>query len=69
MDYVRSVASELQDSRLFRGSEPAGVSWYVDQPFDLELFDSVPSPGPYGTFAEAELAARWLWAIVSGGSD
>ena len=62
-------AGRVDGGRLFKNAEPASGEWYVDQPFDLDLFDSVPSTGPYRTAAEAEAAENWLRDIVSGADD
>jgi hypothetical protein len=53
----------------FRSERPSAGQWFVEQPFGLAEFDTIPTPGPYGTLAEADLAADWLRAIVSGTSD
>jgi hypothetical protein len=69
VDDASGLPSPRSGIQVVRQGEPAGTSWYVTQPYDVDLFDGVPSPGPYGTFAEAELAAEWFATIVSGASD
>jgi hypothetical protein len=64
------------DSRIFKMPGPANKERYVDRPLDVEAFSNTveafsnaPSPGPYGTVAEAEVGAEWLKAIVSRARD
>jgi hypothetical protein len=66
---VRREPSRLNEMRIFKTHEPTSGAWFVEQPYDLDIFENVPTAGPYGTLAEAEIAARWFQNIVSGASD
>jgi hypothetical protein len=62
-------ATTIGDLDVMRTDSSAGTEYVVDLPFDVDVFDSAPTPGPYGTFAEAASAAHQLWDLISNACD
>jgi hypothetical protein len=62
-------ATTIGDLDVMRTNSSAGTEYVVDLPFDVDIFDDAPTPGPYGTLAEAASAARQLWDLICNPCD